>query len=236
MSGPAENIDELADEYVLGLLDGDAHARVEARIESNVALRAAVAASRERFLALDLLGHPATEADGLWDRIASGLDGATQAQTPVHSGTAPANDNREKAWRWTALAGMAASLLLAIGLGYSLMVRPEPQVVAVLLNAAGEPLVLVEDFGNASARITPLAEFDVPKGRIMQVWTLPSKEMGPISLGLLPQSQTMTLDGPDLPQPQEAQLYEITIEQAGGSPTGRPTGPILVKGFARHPR
>ncbi|WP_349017687.1 anti-sigma factor [Rhizobium sp. 32-5/1] len=148
----------------------------------------------------------------------------------------PANDNSEGRWRRAALAGMAASLLLALGLGFSLIMRPEPQVVAVLVNDAGEPLVLVEDFGNASARITPLAEFAVPEGRVMQVWTLPSKEMGPVSLGLLPRSETMTLDGPELPRPQEAQLYEITLEQAGGSPTGRPTGPILVKGFARQPR
>lgn len=235
MSDLSENIDELADEYVLGLLESDEHARVEARIESDAALRAAVAASRDRFLKLDLLANPALGPDDLWDRIASGLDDA-RAENSGGRAEAPANDNREGRWRRVALAGMAASLLLAIGLGFSLIVRPEPQVVAVLVNAAGEPLVLVEDFGNASARITPLAEFDVPEGRVMQVWTLPSKEMGPVSLGLLPASQTMTLDGPDLPQPQEAQLYEITIEQAGGSPTGRPTGPILVKGFARHPR
>ncbi|WP_349017688.1 hypothetical protein [Rhizobium sp. 32-5/1] len=49
MSDRIENIDELADEYVLGLLDGDEYARVEARIEKDAALRAAVAASRDRF-------------------------------------------------------------------------------------------------------------------------------------------------------------------------------------------
>lgn len=31
------------------------------------------------------------------------------------------------------------------------------------------------------------------------------------------------------------QLYEITLEPSGGSPTGRPTGPIQVKGFAKSP-
>ena len=116
------------------------------------------------------------------------------------------------------------------------MSQPEPRVVAVLLDNAGEPQAIVEDFGNASARVTPLVDFTVPDGRTMQVWTLPSKELGPVSLGLLPRSQEAVLDGPVLPQPQEAQLYEITIEQAGGSPTGRPTGPILVKGFAKMPR
>ncbi|WP_407815360.1 anti-sigma factor domain-containing protein, partial [Staphylococcus aureus] len=44
------------------------------------------------------------------------------------------------------------------------------------------------------------------------------------------------LDGPALPTPRDNQLYEITLEQAGGSPTGRPTGPILAKGLAKFPR
>ena len=41
--------------------------------------------------------------------------------------------------------------------------------------------------------------------------------------------------GARLPEPKAGQLYEITLEPAPGSPTGRPTGPILVTGFARYP-
>ena len=55
-------------------------------------------------------------------------------------------------------------------------------------------------------------------------------------LGLLEAARSVVLEGPDLPQPREDQLYEITVENEGGSPTGRPTGPILVKGFAKLPR
>jgi anti-sigma-K factor RskA len=36
----------------------------------------------------------------------------------------------------------------------------------------------------------------------------------------------------DLPSPATNQFFEITLEPAGGSPTGRPTGPILFKGNA----
>jgi anti-sigma-K factor RskA len=224
--------DVLADEFVLGLLDPADHAAVEARIETDPALRAAVAASRDRFLALDMTARPADLAPDLWQRIEAGL-GAQDA--PVRA-VAPANDNAAPRWRLAALTGMAASLLLAVGLGWTLLTAPEPKVIAVLLDASGAPLALVEDYGNTSARITPLVDFDVPAGRTMQVWTLPSQEMGPVSLGLLASSRSTVLDGPDLPAPREEQLYEITIEPAGGSPTGRPTGPILVKGFAKAPR
>jgi len=235
MSETHRDIHEIADEYVLGLLDAAEHVRVEIDLETDANLQAAVAASRDRFLALDMLTPPLEGPDALWERIASGLAAAPSAAA-VASVRGAANDNPAARWRLTAFAGLAASLLLAVGLGWSILSRPEPRVVAVLMNTAGEPLVLVEDFGDTSARITPLADFDVPEGRTMQVWTLPSKEMGPVSLGLLPRSEAIVLDGPALPQPQEQQLYEITIEQAGGSPTGRPTGPILVKGFARNPR
>jgi len=235
------DLDLLADEYVLGLLDPADHARVETLIESDPALRAAIAASRERFLALDMSAAPAELSPGLWTRIESGIaqPGAPISDDeglPVSDGpTSPANDNISR-WRFTALTAMAASLLLAISLGWNMLNAPEPKVIAVLLDATGTPLALVEDYGNAQARVTPLVDFPVPEGRTMQVWTLPSKEMGPVSLGLLASSQMAVLDGPVLPAPHEDQLYEITIEQAGGSPTGRPTGPILVKGFAKTPR
>ncbi|MGL4241116.1 MAG: anti-sigma factor, partial [Beijerinckiaceae bacterium] len=35
-----------------------------------------------------------------------------------------------------------------------------------------------------------------------------------------------------LRRPDAGHLFEITVEPPGGSPTGRPTGPILMKGLA----
>lgn len=228
---------ELADEFVLGLLDDADRDAAETLLRTSEDFRVAVAASRDRFVELDLLARPVETSPSLWDRISLGLDqsDATPEESPPSAPVA-VNDNRARRWRQAALSGLAASLILAAGLTWSLTSRPDAEVIAVLLNEAGEPLVLVEDFGNASARITPLADFDVPEGRTMQVWTLPNKEMGPVSLGLLEEVRTITLDGPALPAPHDDQLYEITLEQEGGSPTGRPTGPILVKGFAKLPR
>lgn len=131
---------------------------------------------------------------------------------------------------------MAASLILAFGLAWNLTRKVEPVVVAVLLNEAGEVQAVVEDFGNDTATIRLLADFTVPAGKTIQVWTLPSREMGPMSLGLLEDTHSTRLSGSALPRPHDAQLYEITLERAGGSPTGRPTGPILAKGFAKLPR
>lgn len=230
----SNDIHERADEYVLGLLDSAEVAAIEAEMETDTALRAAVAASRDRFLEIDLAGDVLAVSPGLWGRIEAALGAARPAMASRPE--VASNDNRLPFWRRTAVSAIAASLLLAAGLGYTLTSRPEPVVIAVLMNDSGEPLVLIEDFGNASAKVTPLVDYDVPAGRAMQVWTLPSKDMGPQSMGLLDGWHSAVLHTTALPAPGEEQLYEITLEQPGGSPTGRPTGPVLVKGFAKAPR
>jgi anti-sigma-K factor RskA len=238
---------DLADHYVLGLLDDAERRALEADLAHDGALAVAVARARDRFLALDLTAPEGSPSEALWPRIEA-LIGTEASVTPTSTASArpaaaapaaskmAANDNAVFRWRLAAFAGMAASLLLAAGLAFNLTAQPEPQLIAVLVDEAGEPLVLVEDFGNDSGRITPLTDLEVPADSTLQVWTLPNAEMGPMSLGLLENSQSSDLEWDDLPDPQPDQLYEITIEQEGGSPTNRPTGPIVGKGFAKEPR
>jgi anti-sigma-K factor RskA len=228
---------ERADDYVLGLLGAAEMTAFEAEMETNAALRDAVARSRDRFIELDLAGKTPSASPDLWQRIEASLAIRQEtASAPPRLQHAGANDNRLRRWRGAAYAGIAASAVLALALGYATIDRPQPQVIAVLMDEKGAPLVLVEDFGNTHARLTPLGDFTAPADKSMQVWTLPNKEMGATSLGLLGAWQTATLDSRALPMPHEEQLYEITLEQPGGSPTGRPTGPILVKGFGKIPR
>ncbi|MGL5114801.1 MAG: anti-sigma factor domain-containing protein, partial [Beijerinckiaceae bacterium] len=68
-------------------------------------------------------------------------------------------------------------------------------------------------------------------GRILEVWTLQSREQGPVSIGRMDQARTLKLDLARLKRPDVGHLFEITVEPPGGSPTGRPTGPILMKGL-----
>lgn len=228
-----KDIAEIADEYVLGLLETSEQAVVEAEMEGDDDLRAAIAASRDRFLPLDAIAEPAGVGEALWERIEAGLPTQVEVVAEKPERARPSNDNRRIAWRHVALSAIAASLLLAIGLGVTLTRTAEPLVIAVLLNDRGEVQAVVEDFGNDNASVRLLTDYDVPADKAIQVWTLPSRDMGPMSLGLLEGSRSASLKAPTLPQPQDAQLYELTLEQAGGSPTGRPTGPILAKGFAK---
>jgi anti-sigma-K factor RskA len=229
-----KDIPEIADEYVLGLLESADAAAIESEMERDSELVAAVAASRDRFLPLDTATEDTAVNEALWQKIEASLP-AQQADT-ARSTPLNANDNRRSGWRATALSAIAATLILSIGLAWSLTRTADPMVIAVLVNETGEIQAVVEDFGNENARVRLLADFDVPADKTIQVWTLPSRDLGPVSLGLIEGTRSARLDAPELPAPKGDQLYELTLEQAGGSPTGRPTGPILAKGFAKLPR
>lgn len=232
MNYDRKDVPNLADEYVLGLLDPIEARDIEDAMEHDLELKAAIAASRDRFLPLDTGMVPQSISEDLWHRIEAALprQDSRAAARPV------ANDNGIRRWKFAALTSLAASLLLAVGLIYSLTRTVDPLVIAVLVNDAGEIQAVVEDFGNDEASVRLLADFAVPRDKTIQVWTLPSRDVGPVSLGLLEGVRSARLQGPALPTPRTDQLYELTLEQAGGSPTGRPTGPILAKGFARMPR
>lgn len=226
---------ELADEYVIGLL-GEAEARdVESLLDTDPELASAVDAARDRFVEIDLTERPATVSTSSWGRI---LDRLSEEQGE-HGNVVPLNAGQSDRtgvaayWKHVAQAGMAACLLLAVGLGW-MATRPAPQFVAILLDAGGEPQAVVEAFADDRVTVRPLENFEVPEGRTLQVWTKPNvPDAQPVSLGLMEQIRRLNLKGPDLPPPSQGQLYEITIEQEGGSPTGLPTGPIVGKGFAK---
>ncbi len=238
MSKDRTDIAGMADEYVLGLLEAAEARQVEAELDRDPDLKAAIAASRDRFLPLDDTADPAVVGDDLWSRIDAALPVQGAASAATRRPTANDNSPGGQRWRATALAALAAAVLLAVALSFNLMRAVEPLVVAVLVNEAGEIQATVEDFGNERAAVRLLADFTVPEDKTIEVWTLPSPERGPVSLGLIEDARSVRLEGhaasgSGLPLPRDSQLYELTLEPAGGSPTGRPTGVILAKGLAR---
>lgn len=232
---PWQSPAERADAYVLGLMEDDERQAIEAEMDVDQDLARAVGEARDRFLELDLVGPTSPVSADLWSRIEARL-GPQQTTSRSPDPRPAVNDNRLAWWRGVGISAAAASLLLVGALSYTLLRQAEPQVVAILMNAEGEPVVMIEDFGNDTAKVIPLTDVSVAADRSLQLWTLPSRDTGPVSLGVLDGWRTAMIEGPDLPGPMEEQLYEITVEPLGGSPTGKPTGPILGKGFAKMPR
>jgi anti-sigma-K factor RskA len=238
---PREELVLLADEYVLGLLDPSEVEAFEAHLEHDRDLQGEVAAARERLLQFDLTAEPVEPSPALWTRIETVISrsDATLAPQRVQPRIRPPAGGTHRAtrrWRTVSIIGLAASVLLAVALGWRVVAPPAPAVIAVLLDDQGDPVALIEDYGDDRVRVIPLADIDLPQDRALEVWTLPDPDAGPVSFGLLQEVGSATLEGPDLPPPTSDQLYEITIEAETGSPTGGPTGPIVGKGFARVPR
>lgn len=217
-------------DYVLGLLDDSARAEFEAAMAADPTIVTQVDAFAARLRELDDTATSASLPPDLWSRVEARLT-TQQAQAR------PDRLRRLGLPRWPALA---ASIVVAGGLGFlggqSLRApAPAPVVVAVLISDAQVPGAIVEAFANNSIHIIPLEAIDVPEGKILEVWTKPNEEIGPVSLGRFLRSMEIVFPAVSLPTPQGGQLYEITLEDAPGSPTGKPTGPILFKGLGQIP-
>jgi len=242
------HIDILIDEVVLGLAEDADVARLEAMAADDPRIAARLEQARARFAPLDDTADEMPLPDGFWDRLDRRLEEAAPAEVMADdnfrdmdsdtvSNVVDLSALRGQAARWrvSALGSIAAALIMAVMLVWGLLSPQEPAVVAVLLNDRGEAIALVEGMPDNTTRVTLLETQNVPRDQVMQVWTKPEDDGPPVSLGLLDtgRSRTLTIEG--LPAPSARQLYEITSEPAGGSPTNLPTGPILGKGLAKEP-
>lgn len=230
-----EEIFAAAGAYVLGELEGAERAGFEEQLARDTELAEAVRRLQAQMMALDDTAVAEPVREGMWVAIEARL-GEQEAEAVTASlAWLPARRRSFRPWM-----GLAASVVVAAGLGFAAgwlsQPTPQPVVIAVLIDeGSAVPGAIVEAFADNSVRIVPLEAFAVPEGRILQVWTLPDPATGPVSLGTFADPHSIRLAGASLPQPQPGQLYEITLEPAPGSPTGRPTGPILAKGLARSP-
>ncbi|AVW91141.1 anti-sigma factor [Celeribacter baekdonensis] len=231
MTHLSDQIIALSDEYVLGVLTQTEGALIEEVMARDPELARRVGALRDRFLPLDRSATPQDLPPEFITQVRAELaaqDRPLFVSAPPHAANQPSAPRK---WR---LGLVAAALVgLAVGIGSSgLKPVPNPTVVAVLVDAAGVPQAVIDDYGNDTAFVRFVAPVTVPADRTLQVWTLPSEQMGATSLGTLDQTAATRLRFQDLPPPNAQQLYEVTLEPLGGSPTGRPTGPIIGKGFA----
>ncbi len=220
MSDRMEDRDALAAEYVLGTLEAREAAMVAAALPTDPALAEAVAAWEAKLAPLTALAPPEAPPPDLWARIEAALEPAA----------APA----VAAW-WRRLldpwrAGAIGATAVAAGLAAVMILRPapEPRLMTVLLTDREQPAWLVEA-DRAGIRLASLNTRPAPPDRVLELWALPQGATAPTSLGLIPADGRLTVR-PATIRPSPGMLIEITLEPPGGSPIGRPTGPIQFIG------
>ena len=213
----------LAGEYVLGVLNADERAAFELRMVREPALAHLVEEWQARLLPLDEGLAPITPSPEVWRRIG-------RSTQPRQSKPRTAWWNRLGLWRGWALAATAAAFALLVLLGIER--APTPQLVAVLNDSSGHPLWVVSagsDAGSLVAR--PLGSPD-EQARVPELWLLPRDGRPPVSLGVLDQhgNNRRPLGPPAQALLEPGASLAVSLEPAGGSPTGQPTGPVVSSG------
>ena len=229
----------LAAEYALGVLDGPARAAAARRVE------------RDRDFA--------RAVDDWHAQLAPMLDGVEDVEPPAHvwrriEGTIGSPDPasvREvagvrdvagppprqvippgRAFLLMMLGGALASFALVTLVGRGIITLdvptddPAPALVATLTPDGGAPAALArfDPSGTLTVRIAVAGD----DGRVPELWLIPGDGV-PRSLGVLP-GGAGTIALPDGIVPTVGEALAVSLEPAGGSPTGAPTGPVIASG------
>ena len=233
-------------EFVLGTLDDTDRNQFLAAMENDESLQREVGFWQDRLLGLyQGLVSLEPSKDG-WRRIEAALDreptrSSVNRSTPPSTSVLPqARGSRKETsgpfWQrlgfWQGLSGLAVAFALLLSLLFILRPPgfPEATYIAVLQTADKQAAWIVKIGETGPVRIVPLSDPGaIPQGKTWELWTKGKAASAPTSLGLLGTGPA-EISREALPYLDEDQLFEVSLEPEGGSPTGRPTGPVLSVG------
>jgi anti-sigma-K factor RskA len=216
----AELLDRLAAEYVLGTLRGAARRRFARLCVQSAAARGALYRWEDRWTLLSSTLPPVQPAARVWTNVTRRLFGA-DAVAPRAS--------RWRTWRMAAAAGLVAVALI-VGLIVREQQAPPLQTLAMLGTDSAHPVWRLERRLPLTAlTIEVVGTVPPAAGKSYELWALP-RGKAPVSLGVLPVGGRAERT---LSEPQRAALLAsdkvaVSVEPLGGSPTGSPTGPIVI--------
>jgi anti-sigma-K factor RskA len=108
---------------------------------------------------------------------------------------------------------------------------PQWQPMAVLAKADAQPMWRLErsaDFAQIS--VVTVGSIALANDKDYELWILPGGGRNPVSLGLLPRSGQLHRQLSDAQRTLLAGAAQVavSVEPPGGSPTGLPTGPVVI--------
>jgi anti-sigma-K factor RskA len=130
-----------------------------------------------------------------------------------------------------------AAALAAVSLALSLLyfTRPPAPVsadyIAVMTDDEAGPVWLLQAYLEAGEmRANSINAFPEPADKSYELWMLPDDQSPPVSLGLLDGTadSTLVLTAARIATLRDSSVLAVSVEPAGGSPTGAPTGPVIL--------
>lgn len=202
--------DLLAAEYVLGVLPLAARRAVETRMTRDPAFAAAISAWENRMDGLNETYAP-IKAPNLLPAIEARLFGIP-APKPIF-------------WRGWLSGAVSAAVLALLVLAFVPLSPPALFTPLTTLTADAQDLRYEVRHEGAALRITRTAGLAAERGRVHELWLI-AGQAAPVSLGLI-DAVEVDLTVPGL---EPGMVLAVSLEPAGGSTTGAPTGPVLVTG------
>lgn len=216
--------DQLAAEYALGTMTGKVRDRFERMLERDILLRKSVEDWQGR---LNPLVHglpPIKPPARIWRRIKREVRKNREAGLSLW----------QRVIFWRVLGLGAAALAVVLTVHQLTLPRPAafPNFVAVLTDQESVPAWYLQvNRISGELSVKAVAVPPIESGKDHELWLLPAGGKPPESMGLLPKtgSTILRLDPAQLPRIPVALGLAVSVEPSGGSPTGAPTGPVIMQ-------
>jgi anti-sigma-K factor RskA len=229
-NGPERGGDDLlAAEYVLGVLDADERQIASRRIDAETGFASAVDAW-EVHLSPMAAAYPEIEPPAT---VKPAIDRRLFASTPTG-----AAEPRAGLWSslgfWRGLAAAAvAALAIYIAVPYLSPPVEQPQarlVASLAADGSDVKYLVVYDAARHDVGLSHVSG-ERAAGKDFELWMIEGKNP-PVSMGIIPAGPATHLAVPPAVQEKLAQgaVLAVSVEPAGGSPTGQPTGPVVAAG------
>ncbi|WP_256752561.1 anti-sigma factor domain-containing protein [Mesorhizobium sp. Mes31] len=229
-NGPERGGDDLlAAEYVLGVLSAEERQIVSRRIDADTDFARLVDGWEVRLSPL-AAAYPDIEPPA---SVKIALDRRLFASTT----TAPAE---ARAGLWSSLAfwrGLAAAAVAALAIYIAVpylnppVVQPQARLVASLAADGSDVKYLaIYDAAHHEVGLSHVSG-ERATGKDFELWMIEGKNP-PVSMGVIPVGSTAHIVVSPAAQQKLAQgaVLAVSLEPAGGSPTGQPTGPVVAAG------
>lgn len=205
----SEDDDLLAAEYVLGVIDAELRAKVDYRLKRDAVFAAAVADWENRLGGLND-DFDEVPAPNLLPKIEARL--FPQAETLTR---------KQRNW-----FGFAGGAMLAASLAVAVVVTNfpvQPPVAPLLTTLAAADLAYEVRADGETLQVTRVSGSAAPAGQVHELWVI-APGAAPVSLGLLAEGPLQVA----YPVPPAGWTLAVSVEPAGGSTTGAPTGPVIL--------
>ncbi len=228
--------DLLAAEHALGVLDGSEAAQARQLEAEDAGFAQAVARWRGRLAPMAGEIEPVAPPAGLLAKVERRIGDAGDHANVVQL--------KRKVAAWRGLAGaagvMAAALALVVMVRPGELIAPAPvervagqgALVATMAGDTG-PARLVATFDPMSRNLVVAAAAGISAGskETHELWMIP-KGGKPHSMGVMPPDKPMhaVLPVEVAAAFTEGVMLAVSVEPAGGSPSGLPTGPVIASG------